>query len=272
MSGRDGEAEAQQADMRKYFTDPNLFVTENDKLNDCVGELRGRYDAELKLLAVPLQDLLRDRANQFKVENLSELLPRFLVRINSNAQSFLSLGGNFIRDTIDFVSDHVQKKVAHFHHAHLMIGSVMDGHLTKFASNMQGVCARVKGIEHSLGITATMATAQARPSMDNELTLIQRLTAVEAKCQELKSEVLILKLSRLRSRERDEGSRYREASPASSRATSAASSRATSLHEANQNLEVARRAGSTSDMITAAQEVAYFRRPGPDGSNDVVRR
>ena len=262
MADTHGDTPDEQAEMQRYFTDPNTFVIENEKLNDAIVDLRRRYDARIAEIKPELEDLTRDRSNQFRVGNLSTLLPRFLIRINNNAQSFLSAGLNFLRETVDRVSNHVQAKVAHFHHAHLMIGNVMDEHLASFAARLQGLSARVKGIEHFIGITASFATAHSRELPDGELAIMQRLNALEVSTQKLKSEVLTLKLARLRTKEGAEGGRSRDVSPAGRSVgseRSLASSRPSSLHEAHLNLELASQGGPLSDRVRAAQDVAYFR-------------
>ena len=246
-------AAADQAAMRKYFTDPNLFVMEAEKLHERIRQLRRRYDAEAALLKPPLQDLLRDRTNEFRVENLAELLPRFLIRISCVSQRFLSLGLNFLRSATDAITDHVQTKVAHFHEALLVLGGLLDEHLGRFEARFQGLHARVKGIERLLGLTATTATAMAGPSDSHATTIAQRLTALEALCQDLKGELLILKLTKMRASARDDAANSRATSPAARSTTSVesaasrATSRASTLLEARQHLDAARRTGSTHD-------------------------
>ena len=112
---------ADQEAMRRYFTDPNLFVMENERLHEAISQLRRRYDADTARLKPAIADLLKDRANTFTPCNIPELLPRFLIRISNNTLSSLSLGLNFLRTTVDAITDHVQHKVAHFHHALLVL-------------------------------------------------------------------------------------------------------------------------------------------------------
>ena len=263
MATADNEDPDDEEGRRQYSTDPNTFVMENERLNDGVAELRKIYDAHIKAIKPELDDLTRDRANEFKVSTLNTVLPRFLVRINNNAQSFLSAGLNFLRATVDLVANHVQAKVAHFHHAHLTVGIVMDEHLAAFAARLQGLSARAKGIEHFIGISSSTATAHARDQAGGELTVMQRLSALEATAQKLKSEVLTLQLVRMRHGEDLERSRSRDVSPSGRSAASAGSgtsSRASSLHEAHLFAEVARQQGDMQARVSAAQDIAYFRR------------
>ena len=264
--------EADQAVMQRYFTDPNLFVMENERLDEAIIHLRRRYDAEVECLKPAIADLLKDRTNAFATTNLPELLPRFLIRISNAAQTSLSLGLNFLRSTVDAITDHVQHKVAHFHHALLVLGGLLDEHLRRFQARLNGLNARVKGIEAALGISATEATVLSSARDATETTLIQRVATLEATVQTLKSEILLLKLMRMRVDTREDTAGARAASPSCRSASSVTShksrhslaSRASTYNEARCNLHHAKKFGSPRAMISAAQEVARFRLP--DGS------
>jgi len=262
-------AQADQAVMRRYFTDPNLFVMENERLHAAIAVLRRRYDTEIKALKPAIADLLKDRRNTFTVDNLPEMLPRFLIRISNNSQSSLTLGLNFIRTTVDAITDHVQHKVAHFHHALLVLGGVMDEHLRRFHARLTGLDTRVKGVESALGISATEATAMASAKRTTEATLYQRLADLEVSVQSLRSELVLIKLTRMRSEVREEASRSRATSPSCRSESSVHShtshhSYASTQREARSNLARAKCTGSAQDMIAAAQRLAHFRLP--DGS------
>jgi len=267
-------ARADQAVMRRYFTDPNLFVMENERLHAAIAVLRRRYDADIKLLKPAIADLLKDRKNTFTMDNLPDMLPRFLIRISNNSQSSLTLGLNFIRTTVDAITDHVQHKVAHFHHALLVLGGVMDEHLRRFHARLTGLDTRVKGVECALGISATEATAMAGAKRTTEATLYQRLADLEVSLQSLRSELVLVKLTRMSSEVREEAARSRATSP-SCRSESSMHSRTSHLstastqREARSNLARAKRTGSAQDMIAAAQRLAHFRLPdGSFGSED----
>jgi hypothetical protein len=267
-------AQADQAVMRRYFTDPNLFVMENERLHAAIAVLRRRYDAEIKLLKPAIADLLKDRKNTFTTDNLPEMLPRFLIRISNNSQSSLTLGLNFIRTTVDAITNHVQHKVAHFHHALLVLGGVMDEHLRRFHARLTGLDTRVKGVECALGISATEATAMAGAKRTTEATLYQRVADLEVSLQSLRSELVLVKLKRMSSEVREEAARSRATSP-SCRSESSMHSRTSHLsssstqREARSNLARAKSTGSTQAMIAAAQRLAHFRlSDGSFGSED----
>lgn len=269
-------AQADQAVMRRYFTDPNLFVMENERLHDAISQLRRRYDNDIASLKPAIADLLKDRQSTFTIENLHELLPRFLIRTSNNAQSSLTLGLNFLRTTVDAITDHVQHKVAHFHHALLVLGGVMDEHLRRFHARLTGLDTRVKGVERALGISATEATAMSSAKRTTDVTLYQRLAALEVTVQSLRSELVLVKLMRMRSEVREEATRSRATSP-SCRSESSVNSRpsqhssASTHREARSNLARAKRTGSAQDMIAAAQRLAHFRLPdGSFGSDSEV--
>ena len=269
-------AVADQEVMRRYFTDPNLFVMENERLHDAISHLRRRYDADIECLKPAIADLLKDRTNAFTTDNLPELLPRFLIRLSNNAQSSLSLGLNFLRTTVDAITDHVQHKVAHFHHALLVLGGLLDEHLRRFNARLTGLDTRVRGVEVALGISATEATAMSSAKRSTDATLYQRLATLETSVQTLKSELLLVKLTRMRTEVREDTARSRAASP-SCRSVSSVNSRpshyseASTYNEARCNLTRAKGTGSTLDMISAAQRIAHFRLPdGSFGSDSEV--
>ena len=269
-------AQADQAVMRRYFTDPNLFVMENERLHDAIVQIRRRYDNDIENLKPALADLLKDRKTTFTIDNLHELLPRFLIRISNNSQRSLTLGLNFLRSTVDAITDHVQHKVAHFHHALLVLGGIMDEHLRRFHARLTGLDTRVKGVESALGISATEATAMSSAKRTTDVTLYQRMAALEVTVQSLRSELVLVKLKRMRSEVREHETNSRATSPSCRSVSSVDShpsqhSSASTHREARTNLARARRAGSAHDIIAAAQRLAHFRLPdGSFGSDSEV--
>jgi len=267
----DEQAEAfarEAASMRKYFTDPNQFVMENEALNGKITHIRARYDARLAELKPPLEDMLRNRAKEFQGPSLSVVLPRALLRITNHAQSTITAGLNFLASSVDIFSNHIQDKVAHFHHALILIGDVMDEHLRKFNARLEGISKRMQGAEGLLGVSAQYITAPRFTHMPIDTAVLHRLDELEARCMKLHSEVVTLKLASLRTgREHNLKQHSREPSPAGRSDESVHShtsrySRASSVMEAQQNLRMACQYGHTPDMIEAAQEVAFHRRAG----------
>ena len=145
----------------------------------------------------------------------------------------------------------------------------MDEHLRRFHARLTGLDTRVRGVESALGISATEATAMAGAKRTTDVTLYQRLADLEASVQSLRSELVLLKLTRMRSEVREEASRSRATSPScrsesSMHSRSSHHSSASTHREARSNLALAKRTGSAQDMIAAAQRIAHFRLP--DGS------
>jgi hypothetical protein len=180
----------------------------------------------------------------------------------------ITAGLNFLAASVDIFSNHIQDKVAHFHHALILIGDVMDEHLRKFNARLEGISKRMQGVEGVLGVSAQHITAPRFTHMPIETAVLHRLDELEARCMKLHSEVVTLKLASLRSgHEHNTTQHSRESSPAGRSNESVHSrtsrySRASSVMEAQQNLRMACQYGHPPTMIEAAQEVAFHRRAG----------
>lgn len=269
-------AATDQADMLRYFTDSEAFRKENEQLDARIVALRIQYDAKIDTIRPALQDLM-DRPVAFKVQTLHLVLPSMFKRLVNLVATALTAGMNFMREAVDGVVDHVQGKVAHFHHALLVIGNVVDERLTTFSHKLQGFQVRLRGMERHLGLSAEQASSRASTAMPEADTISGRLTDLEAKFQRLRGDYLLLNLRHI-AKEASSGSapqrrgHGRAPSPANSGSSrlsaSSLGSRASSAHEAALHLAVAQSENDTPAMISAAQSIAYFRRHPAQGEDD----
>ena len=260
---------ADREEMYQYYRDPDAFRQENEALNAAMGLLRQQYDLDIVNIRPALENMF-SAAQPYPVRSLHLLLPSVLRRITNLVATALSAGLNFMRETVDQVIDHVQRKVAHFHHALLVVGDVVDERLTQFAHRLQGMHLRVRGLEHQMGITSEQATSRRTSALPDSETIMGRLLDVEAKLQHVRGELLLLNL-KITARalqpgaDRCPGADSRAPSPSAASDRSRQSefsgaSGATSSREALDNLRHARARQNVPAMIAAAQDIAFFER------------
>ena len=181
-------------------------------------------------------------------------LPAFMVRVLTHLLGFCQDCGEALRRLTDYLVNHVQDKVRHFHHALAIMAQAVQDQMIPWQPRAQRLEERLRFISQWLG-----APAETRPRhTETEATLLARVQRLEGLVEKMRSDVLDCKLrAAQRASEQDPDLETR-------RSEGGASSLSDSFAASYAQLMVARDAGDIPGMMRQAQYVAWLSRSERD--------
>jgi hypothetical protein len=228
------------------YLDDDAFARENAQVAADVRRFNETFTNTLLRRRPETQALNRAA---IRLHNMKDV-PDFMVRVLTHIVGFCQDCGEALRNLTDYLVNHVQDKVRHFHHALAIMAQVVHDQMAPWQPRTQRLEERLRFISQWLG-----APTETRPrDTETEAALLARVQRLEGLIESLRSDVQILN--------------FRAAQPASAldvdletrRSESGASSLARSFASSYARLMEARDAGDIPGMMQQAQYVAWLSR------------